>query len=120
MQVQKSVQHHREAALRAIENGVPLLRVSNRGLSGVVSPSGERTPDGGALFVHSVPLPGKDALPPPPYARLGDLLFGYPCAALLLAFAAVGVARSRDERSRAPRKTVAEAASRISPESCAS
>ncbi len=116
----ESAQHHREAALRAIENGVPLLRVSNRGLSGVVSPSGERTPDGGALFVHSVPLPGKDALPPPPYARFGDLLFGYPCAALLLAFAAVGVARSRAERSRAPRKAVAEAASRISPESCAS
>lgn len=116
----ESEQHHREAALRAIENGVPLLRVSNKGLSGVVSPSGERTPDGGALLVHSVPLPGREALPPPPYARFGDWLFGYPCAALLVAVAAAGAARSRAERSRASRKAAADAASRMSPDSCAS
>ena len=111
----ESAQHHREASLRAIECGVPLLRVSNKGASGVVSPSGAETPDGGALFVHTVPLPDRASLPPPPYARHGDWLFGYPCAALLAALAA-----APRRRRKASRKAAPVSASRISPESCAS
>jgi apolipoprotein N-acyltransferase len=76
-------QHHREASIRAVETGVPLLRVSNRGIGGVFSPTGAKTPDGGAVFVHPVPIPDARLMPPNVYMRFGDWMFGYPCAAAL-------------------------------------
>ena len=98
----ESAQHHREAALRAVETGLPLLRVSNKGEIGVVSPSGETTPDGGQLLVHSVPLPDRGSVPPPPYARLGDFAFGWPCALLLAVLAAPALAKRRSEPETPP------------------
>ena len=80
----ESAQHHAEAAFRAIENGIPLVRVSNHGATGVVLPSGEATPDAtGGFLVHAVPLLPRGRAPTP-YARFGDWLFGFPCAALAL------------------------------------
>ena len=80
----ESAQHHVEAAFRAIENGIPLVRVSNHGATGVVLPSGEATPDAtGGFLVHAVPLLPRGRAPTP-YARFGDWLFGFPCAALAL------------------------------------
>lgn len=84
----ESEQHHAEAAFRAIENGIPLVRVSNHGATGVVLPSGEATPDAtGGFLVHAVPLLPRGRAPTP-YARFGDWIFGFPCAllALLAAF----------------------------------
>lgn len=96
----EAVQHQREAELRAIETGLPLLRVSNRGEIRAVSPSGTATDDGGELFVHSIPLPAPGSFSPPPYARLGDFAFGFPCAALLLALAFLPPARTAIRRIR--------------------
>ncbi|MBQ7666990.1 MAG: apolipoprotein N-acyltransferase [Kiritimatiellae bacterium] len=86
-------QHHREAGMRAVETGVPLLRVSNRGVTGVFSPSGERTPDGGALFIHSVAIPDSAAMPASLYLKCGDWTCGFPCAFALLAYCAMARCR---------------------------
>ncbi|MCB6178289.1 apolipoprotein N-acyltransferase [Rhodobacter sp. Har01] len=81
-------QHYAQARLRAVELGLPLVRVANTGVSAVTDARGRIVAglDGapallplGARGVLDVALPG--ALPPPPYARIGD----GPLTALLLA-----------------------------------
>jgi apolipoprotein N-acyltransferase len=68
-------QHLAQARLRAIEQGVPLLRAANTGMSAAYDARGrqlERLPLAEA-GVFSLPLPA--ALPPRFYSRYGDLLF---------------------------------------------
>jgi apolipoprotein N-acyltransferase len=65
-------QHFAQARLRAIEQGLPLVRVANTGVTAVVDAHGrvvEELPFGtmAALDTH---IPG--ALPPTPYSRWGD------------------------------------------------
>ena len=78
----ESDQHHLEASWRAIENGLPVLRVSNTGGAALVDPAGATIPfeDNGTLWVILPPEPLRSV-----YARCGDWLFGVPCAALLIA-----------------------------------
>jgi apolipoprotein N-acyltransferase len=66
-------QHFASARLRAIEEGLPLVRAANTGISAVVDPYGRVLArlDLGREGVLDSPLPA--ALPPPPYARLGGL-----------------------------------------------
>jgi apolipoprotein N-acyltransferase len=66
-------QHFDQARLRAVEQGLPLVRVANTGVTAVIDARGrviEALPFGtkGALDVR---VPG--ALPPTPYSRWGDL-----------------------------------------------
>ena len=79
-------QHFQQARVRAIEEGLPLVRAANTGISAVVDPLGR--------VVGALPLGGEGVLdarlpkpvPPTPYARWGDGPFGL---ALALAFALV-------------------------------
>lgn len=67
-------QHMHQSVLRAIEEGLPLVRVAITGISAVVDAYGtvqQRLPLVTAGVIDS-PLP--IALPPTPYARYGDLL----------------------------------------------
>jgi apolipoprotein N-acyltransferase len=73
-------QHLALARLRAIEQGLPLVRVANTGVSAVVTATGQVAADTagqpalmgmGVRGIVDAALPG--ALPPPPYARTGDL-----------------------------------------------
>ena len=69
-------QHFALAQTRAVEEGLPLVRVANTGVSGVVDPYGrilERTALGRQEVIDSVlPLPLDDT---PPYGRFGDWAF---------------------------------------------
>ena len=65
-------QHFQQARIRAIEEGLPLVRAANTGISAVVDPLGRvlRSLPLGAEGVLDAPLPR--ALPPTAYARAGD------------------------------------------------
>ncbi|TNF59093.1 MAG: apolipoprotein N-acyltransferase, partial [Rhodobacteraceae bacterium] len=86
-------QHLAQARMRAIEQGVPMVRAANTGVSAVIDAQGRVTgqiPLGEAGFLD-VALPGATEVPTL-YARSGDL----PWAALiLLAFAALVARRLR-------------------------
>ncbi len=67
-------QHFQLSRLRAIEMGLPLVRVGNTGITAVIDPFGrvnQRLPFGEASFLDVQGLP--PGLSPTPYARSGDL-----------------------------------------------
>ena len=77
-------QHFQQARARAIEEGLPLVRAANNGISAVVDPLGR--------VVHQLPLgvegvldsPLPRPLAPTIYARLGDGIAGIIFAAFFL------------------------------------
>jgi apolipoprotein N-acyltransferase len=78
-------QHFRQARVRAIEEGLPLVRAANTGISAVVDPVG-RIIDSlplGAVGVIDAPLP--QPIGAPIYARIGDVPAAMLIAAVLLA-----------------------------------
>jgi apolipoprotein N-acyltransferase len=82
-------QHLVQAQARAIEQGLPVVRAANTGISAVIDARGNVTAhldlnEAGYLDAP-VPLP----LPITPYARMGD----WPLALLLIVALAAGVAR---------------------------
>jgi apolipoprotein N-acyltransferase len=88
-------QHHAQARLRAIEEGLPVARVTPTGITGMIGPRGELVatiPGKGAdVLRQALPAP----LPPPPFARLG-LLMPLLFAALL---GAIALVLSRDKKT---------------------
>jgi apolipoprotein N-acyltransferase len=68
-------QHLAQARLRTIEEGLPLVRAANSGISAVIDPFGRLVASLplGVEAVLDAELPR--AIAPPPYARLGDTLF---------------------------------------------
>lgn len=89
-------QHLAQARMRAIEEGLPLVRAANNGVSAVIDPYGRtlRSLPLGAEGVLDAGLPESIGLTP--YARLGDGVFGaMVVGVLLLAFAG--------RRARSPR-----------------
>lgn len=98
-------QHFAQARLRAIEQGLPLVRVANTGISAVIDARGRVTgppvpgQEGphllalGQAGVIDAPLPG--ALPPTPYVRWGEA----PTAILLLLGLGAALLRRRDPAS---------------------
>ncbi len=91
-------QHFAAARLRTIEQGLPMVRAANTGISAVVDPYGRVTGllPLGARSVLDADLPR--ARPPTLYARYGDLVF------LLLLLAVAAIARFAPGRpAAAPR-----------------
>lgn len=86
-------QHFAQARLRAIEQGLPMVRVANTGISGIVGPYGEVKAKlaNGERGVIDSPLPA--AIAPPPYARFGDLGLAILVSGLLLFATMSGVRR---------------------------
>jgi apolipoprotein N-acyltransferase len=83
-------QHLQQARLRAIEEGLPLVRAANTGISVVTDPAGRIVArlDLGVEGVLDSRLPV--AIPPTPYARAGDIP-----AAIMVTIALVLVIRRR-------------------------
>jgi apolipoprotein N-acyltransferase len=90
-------QHFHQARVRAVEEGLPLVRAANNGISAAVDGHGRVLArlDMDARGVIDVELP--QALPPPLYARYGDAAF----FAGWLMLAAVAVARGLGRASAA-------------------
>ena len=96
-------QHLAQARMRAIEQGLPLARAANTGISAMIDPYGrvlQALPLNPAGFVDApLPLP----LPPTLYARTGDLpITGGVLLALLIA-AGTGRRRLDVDRANPPR-----------------
>ncbi|VDC33020.1 apolipoprotein N-acyltransferase [Pseudogemmobacter humi] len=83
-------QHFAQTRLRAVEQGLPLLRAANTGISAVIDARGRVAGAAlalGAGGVIDAPIPG--ALPPPPYARMLARAGEVPLVAVLLALLAL-------------------------------
>ena len=67
-------QHFAQARLRAIEEGLPLVRAANTGISAIVDPYGRIVGELplGVANVLDGPLP--DRIPPPPFGRFHDFV----------------------------------------------
>lgn len=76
-------QHFHQARVRAVEEGAPLVRAANNGISGVVDPFGRVLVSLGLDVRGQIDSTLPKAVPLPPYARLGDWLL----AAILALFA---------------------------------
>jgi apolipoprotein N-acyltransferase len=87
-------QHLQQARVRAIEEGLPVVRAANTGISAVIDPSGRIVARLGLGMegVLDAGLPA--ALPPTIYARVGDL----PAAAIVIAASLLVIRRRATKR----------------------
>jgi len=77
-------QHLQQARLRAIEEGLPMVRAANTGISAVIDPSGRIVARLGLGIEGVLDASLPSALPPTVYARLGDVPAAVIVAAALL------------------------------------
>jgi apolipoprotein N-acyltransferase len=77
-------QHLQQARLRAIEEGLPMVRAANTGISAVIDPSGRIVARLGLGIEGVLDSTLPTALPPPLYARLRDIPVAFLVAAALL------------------------------------
>ena len=65
-------QHYYQSRVRAVEEGLPLIRAANNGISAVVDPYGRPLQTLGLNVRGVIDSPLPEALPPPLYAKVGD------------------------------------------------
>jgi apolipoprotein N-acyltransferase len=65
-------QHYYQSRVRAVEEGLPLIRAANNGISAVVDPYGRELETLGLNVRGVIDSPLPEALPPPLYAKVGD------------------------------------------------
>lgn len=96
-QVSGPYQHLAQARLRAVEQGLPMVRVANTGVSAMIGPRGAVTAQialGQAGFVDAALPP---ALPPTLYARSGD---GPLAVVIALVLAGFGLSAAVSQRAK--------------------
>lgn len=90
-------QHLLQARMRAVEEGVPVVRAANTGISALVDPYGRVLDRLGLDETGVIDADLPAAIAPPPYARFGDLpLFA------ALALSALGLGCARRSCARGP------------------
>jgi apolipoprotein N-acyltransferase len=77
-------QHFAQARLRAVEQGLPLVRVANTGITAVVDARGRVTAELPFAVIGKLDARIPGALPPTPYSRWGDLPVALLLAGLVL------------------------------------
>ena len=87
-------QHFRQAQIRAVENGLPLLRAANNGISGVIDARG-RVVDALALNVRDIVDVELEVPDAPPASIFRPQLNALAILALLASFAFIGRIRQR-------------------------
>lgn len=94
-------QHFHQARVRAVEEGVPLVRAANNGISAIVDPYGRVLQALGMNVKGVIDTGLPRALPPPVYARIGDSLFWIGSLVLVVALGVLpfGANRRRMDRS---------------------
>ncbi|MBS0244770.1 MAG: apolipoprotein N-acyltransferase, partial [Proteobacteria bacterium] len=95
-------QHFHQARVRAVEEGVPVIRSANNGISAVIDPVGRVVAKLDLDAVGTVDSDLPTALSPTLYSRLGDGPF-FCCLIVLLAWLALSKGPSSQ---RAPRKDI--------------
>ena len=83
-------QHLQQARLRAIEQGLPVVRAANTGISAVIDPLGRDCRTSRSRHRRRARFSLPSAIPPTVYARAGDIP-----AAIIIAMALVFVIRRR-------------------------
>jgi apolipoprotein N-acyltransferase len=68
-------QHLHQAQVRAVEEGLPLIRAANNGVSAAFDAYGRPLGQLDLNVRGTLDVPLAKALPPPPYARLGETFF---------------------------------------------
>jgi len=68
-------QHLHQARVRAVEEGLPLIRAANNGVSAAFDAYGRPLGQLDLNVRGTIDVPLAVSLPPPPYARFGDALF---------------------------------------------
>ena len=66
-------QHLHQAIVRAVEEGLPLVRAANTGISAIVDPYGRLSAKLGLGEIGALDGNLSQALDPTPYARFGDI-----------------------------------------------
>jgi apolipoprotein N-acyltransferase len=87
-------QHLQQARWRAVEQGLPLVRAANTGISAVIDPVGRTVAELGLGIEGVLDSPLPTAIAPTIYARIGDIP-----AAVLFATALLVVFRRRRAKS---------------------
>lgn len=77
-------QHQAITRMRAVEEGLPIVRAANTGISYVADPYGRTLGELGLGTAGSLDAPLPRALEPTPYSRAGDAIFLLSVALLLL------------------------------------
>lgn len=93
-------QHLAQARMRAVEQGLPVIRAANTGVSAVIDARGRVRSELGLGVQGFLDAPLPAALPPTPYARTGDAPALVATLLLALAFAAWGAANRIDRGER--------------------
>lgn len=94
------LQHMAQSVFRCVENGVPMVRCANSGVTCVIAASGQiqlleldGQQSGFAGFLIGRVRPARPDAPQTPYTRFGDALFALPAAALCVLLAGSGLLR---------------------------
>ena len=82
-------QHFHQTRVRAVEEGIPILRAANNGISAIIDAKGRVLAQAGMNEVMVIDGLIPPSLPPPVYARFGDQVFALMLIAALMALLAL-------------------------------